>query len=193
MGSGKENDHFIVGATNFLSPTPFFHGRATSVYNLLNGAINEINGNFADAQLIQIRVGWRPTSQDTYPLIGGTSISNLFVGTGTKRNGFHLSPVISKILSAAMVSGTEHSATSIFFPEREPIRDISREDAIVMGVESLISQHYQHGYKPSGLRMDNLIKDGFRQQIEEIHDRAGASEWGIPPELLNMYSRGHVK
>ena len=37
------------------------------------------------ATLVKINVGWRPTTQDTFPLIGKTSLNNLFIATGTKR------------------------------------------------------------------------------------------------------------
>ncbi len=82
---------------------------------------------------------------------------------------------------------------SIFEPEREPIRDISREDAVSMGVESLVSQNYQHGYRPSGIRMNKQLCEYIRSDLEELHDKVGAKDWGIHPELINMYRRGLAK
>lgn len=193
QGHDRANDHILIGASNFLSPEPFFHGRVISVAHLLENAIHEINANFADAQLVRVNVGWRPTSQDTYPLLGRTSIDNLVIATGTKRDGFHLSPLISEIIAATMLNEKVDDRLAMFSPERAPIRDISREDAIAIGVESLISQHYQHGYRPSGIRMDSQIRDYFRKDLEELHDQVGAKDWGIHPELINMYRRGHAK
>ena len=189
----ETNDHVIIGASNFLSPEPFYHGRVGSVANLLENAIHEINENFFDAQLVRVNVGWRPTSQDIYPLLGGTSIDNLVIATGTKRDGFHLSPVISQHIAALMCGETVDERMEIFAPERAPIRDIKREDAIEMGVESLISQNYQHGYRPSGIRMDKQYRDYIRRDLEELHDQVGAKDWGIHPELINMYRRGFAK
>lgn len=193
QGPGHANDHILIGASNFLSPEPFMNGRAASVAHLLESAIKEINANFFDAQLIKVNVGWRPTSQDTYPLLGQTSISNLVIATGTKRDGFHLSPVFSDVIAKIMLGESVDSRFSMFAPERNLIRDISREDAIAMGVESLISQHYQHGYRPSGIRMDGQIRDFFRKDLEQLHDQVGAKDWGIHPELINMYRRGYAK
>lgn len=187
------NDHILIGASNFLSPEPFFHGRVVSVAHLLENAIHEINANFYDAQLIRVNVGWRPTTQDTYPLLGRTSINNLVIATGTKRDGFHLSPLISEIIAASMLGEKVDERLAMFAPERDPIRDISRDDAIDMGVESVISQNYQHGYRPSGIRMDNQFRDYIRRDLEELHDQVGAKDWGIHPELINMYRRGYAK
>ncbi|NVK33320.1 MAG: FAD-dependent oxidoreductase [Rhodobacteraceae bacterium] len=193
QGPQLANDHVLIGASNFLSPKPFYHGRVISIAHLLESATKEINANFADAQLVRVNVGWRPTSQDVYPLLGGTSIANLFVTTGTKRDGFHLAPVISQNIAALMCGEDVDPRLSIFNPEREPIRDIAREDAIEMGVESLISQHYQHGYRPSGIRMDRQYREYIRRDLEELHDSVGAVDWGIHPELINMYRRGFAK
>lgn len=193
QGHDKENDHILIGASNFISPEPFFNGRVVSVAHLLDSAIREINANFYDAQLIRVNVGWRPTTQDTYPLLGQTSITNLVVATGTKRDGFHLSPVISKVISEIMCGEKIDERLDMFQPERSVIRDIDRETAIEMGVESLISQNYQHGYRPSGVRMDEQFRDYIRRDLVELHDQVGAKDWGIHPELINMYRRGYAK
>jgi glycine/D-amino acid oxidase-like deaminating enzyme len=193
QGHNKENDHILIGASNFISPEPFFNGRVASVAHLLESSIQEINLNFFDAQLIRVNVGWRPTTQDTYPLLGPTSIDNLVVATGTKRDGFHFSPVISQYIAAVMCGEPVDDRMRIFAPERNPIRDIGREDAISMGVESLISQNYQHGYRPSGIKMDKQFRDYIRRDLEELHDKVGAIDWGIHPEMINMYRRGFAK
>jgi len=160
---------------------------------LLESAINEINENFFDAQLVRVNVGWRPTTQDTYPLLGKTSIGNLIIATGTKRNGFHLSPLISEMMSALMMGEDADERLDVFAPERKLIRELSYDDAIEIGIESLISQHYQHGYKPSNIRMERLVRKGFRRDLEELHNKVGALDWGIPPELINMYKRGYAR
>jgi glycine oxidase len=192
-GLDRVNDHILIGASNFLSPEPFFHARAGSVGHLLESAINEINENFFDAQLVRVNVGWRPTTQDTYPLLGKTSIGNLIIATGTKRNGFHLSPLISEMMSALMMGEDADERLDVFAPERKLIRELSYDDAIEIGIESLISQHYQHGYKPSNIRMERLVRKGFRRDLEELHNKVGALDWGIPPELINMYKRGYAR
>jgi glycine oxidase len=193
LGPDQPNDHILVGASNFLSPEPVFNGRVVSVAHLLESAMKEINGHFYDAQLMRVNVGWRPTTQDTYPLLGKTSIGNLIIATGTKRDGFHLSPAISELIAAIMMGEQVEEGLSRFAPERDVIRELSRDDGIEIGATSLMSQHAQHGYQPSGIRMNAQLKDFFRKDLEALHDQVGAKDWGIPPELINMYRRGYAK
>jgi glycine/D-amino acid oxidase-like deaminating enzyme len=193
LGPDQPDDHILIGASNFLSPEPVFNARVVSVAHLLESSMTEINGHFYDAQLIRVNLGWRPTTQDTYPLLGRTSIANLVIATGTKRDGFHLSPVVSKLIAAIMMGEQVEEGLARFAPERDVIRDLSRADGIEIGATSLMSQHAQHGYQPSGIRMNNQLKDFYRKDLEALHDEVGAKDWGIPPELINMYRRGYAK
>ena len=193
LGPDQPHDHILIGASNFLSPEPVLNGRVVSVGHLLESAMSEINGHFYDARLVRVNVGWRPTTQDTYPVLGKTSIANLAIASGTKRDGFHLSPVISEMVAALMMGEQVEPEFDRFAPERDVIRDMSREDGIEVGATSLMSQHYQHGYQPSGIRMNAQLKDFFRKDLEALHDEVGAKDWGIPPELINMYRRGYAK
>ena len=71
--------------------------------------------------------------------------------------------------------------------------DISRADGIEMCVNSLMSEQFQHGYSPSNPLMNAQVRETYRKEIEALHDRVGAKDWGIPPELVNMYKKGHAR
>lgn len=187
------NDHILIGATNFISPTPVHQGRIMSIGHLMRSAIEEINGNFYAAGLVRTNVGWRPTTQDTFPLMGGTSIGNLFIASGTKRDGFHLSPLLSDNLASLMMGGTVDERFAQFAPERPLIRHLSRERAVEIIVAGLMSEQYQHDYTPSNIRMNAQVRETYRQDIERLHDEIGAIDWGIPPEMVNMYRQGHAR
>jgi len=32
----------------------------------------------------------------------------------------------------------------------------------------------------------------MRADLEALHDKLGATDWGIPPELVDMYRYGHI-
>jgi glycine/D-amino acid oxidase-like deaminating enzyme len=190
LGPGKANDHIMIGASNYLSPDPIENGRLISIEHLMKSAVEEINGYFYNAQLIKTNVGWRPTSQDAYPIIGRTSINNLTIASGTKRDGFHMSPVLSSNIADILLNNEVDKRFVYFSPERELIKDTDRETAINIVVDSLMSEQYQHGYVPSNIRMNQQVRDNYRSDIESLHDKVGAYDWGIPPELINMYRRG---
>lgn len=187
------NDHILLGASNFMSPTPYPFGRITSVESLLKAGMEQINRNFYRADLVRVNVGWRPTSQDTYPMIGKTSIPNLIVASGTKRDGFHMSPLLSEYVAAMVHGESVDKRFEVFAPERKPIRSLTREQAIRKATRHLTSAAYQHGFTPSKSRMPDQLEKMFRDDLETLHDQVGAFDWGIPPEMLDMYRYGHAK
>lgn len=189
----QDSQHTLVGASNFISPVPEFHARVTSVHTLLKSAMEQINQNFYRAQLLKVNVGWRPTSEDTMPLLGATSIKNLFVATGTKRDGLHCSPIIGQHMAELMLGKKLTHTFTEFHPERKPIRAYTRQEALDILVRHTLNAHYQHGFTPSHDRIEENLEKHYTQEFARIHDQAGAHDWGIPPELINMYKYEHIQ
>jgi glycine/D-amino acid oxidase-like deaminating enzyme len=185
-------DHIIVGASNFISTEPHSQGRIGSIEALLQGAIQQLNTNFYKAEFIGVNVGWRPISQDTYPLMGRTSIDNLTIVSGTRREGIHLAPVISSKVATLVKGGTVDAEFDCFKPERSIIKALSREQAIEKGVRHQISAAYQHGFAPPKSRLLEQLRAQMRGELERLHDQVGAIDWGIPPEMHDMYRYGHA-
>ncbi len=186
-------NEIIIGSSSLVTPVRFESARVGSVQSLLNGAMEQINTNFYKAEITTINVGARPVSADTYPVIGKTSISNLIVATGTKRDGFHLSPLLSEILTKLICDEEIDPRYKFFSPERELIRNLTREQAINMSIKHLASASYQHGFVPSHDKLAEKIKEMHRNDLETLHDKVGAFDWGISPELLDLYRYGHIK
>ena len=193
MFENQSPDHIIVGASNFISAIPNFNGRLGSLENLVSGAIEQINRNFYRAEYLRTNIGMRPTSQDTYPLIGKTSIKNLIIVTGTKREGFHLSPIISDKIVKIMQGKSVENEFNLFKPERKLIHNLTRNESIEKSLRHLINAEYQHGFQPSKNRLLDKIKSIYRDDLEKLHDQVGADNWGIPPEMIDMYRYGHAK
>jgi glycine/D-amino acid oxidase-like deaminating enzyme len=189
----QTSEHTLIGASNFISPTPVEHVRLTSVYTMLKSAMEQLNSNYYRAELVRVNLGWRPTSSDTLPLLGKTSIANLLVATGTKRDGFHCSPVIAEFLADLMILGKSDRNFSLFDPERKPIRYLTRQEAIKSLVRHSINAAYQHDYVPAKNRMTEDLEAYYFAEFSKLHDAVGANDWGIPPELKDMYKYGHIK
>jgi glycine oxidase len=185
-------DRTLVGASNYISPVPLDHGQAGSAYTLLKSAMDQINTRFSRANLINVNVGWRPTTSDTYPLFGATSLRKLWILGGTKRDGFHLSPVLCEDLVAAMRGLPIDVRYAELAPERKLVRNMTREAAITKSVRHLINASYQHDFVPARNRMVETLQRATRADLEALHDRLGAVDWGIPPELIDMYRYGHI-
>ena len=188
----RSNDETIVGATNSVVPWPVKSPATGSVYSLLKGAIEQINTVFYKAELKTINMGWRPTSEDTLPMIGGTEISNLYIATGTKRDGLHCSPLIAKCLIDSILGQKAACELSLFAPDRKPVKIYSRTEAVEKYVRHVMNANYQHDFSPAKNRMLEQMESMYRQDIENLHDKIGAQTWGIPPELIDMYRYGHI-
>ena len=185
-------DRVVIGASNFISPWPQEHARLTSVYTLMKAAQTEINSSYYKADFIRANVGWRPTSSDTYPLIGWSEVGNLFIVTGTKRDGFHLAPYIRhEVVNLFLGTSEDHNLRN-FEPSRSLIKNLTREEGIEKAVAHKLSAEYQHGYSPPLNNSVNIYKMHIRDELERLHDSVGALDWGIPPEMLDMYRYGHI-
>lgn len=195
QGPGRQSDHVLVGATNRISPMPTGGASLSNIASLTNSAISQINTDFYRAELQRINVGWRPTSQDTYPLLGRCkSISNLVIATGTKRDGFHLAPLISSMMADVLHGEPIDPRMEVFSPERQLISTLTREQAIAKAVRHQVSAAYQHGYSAPHTRMAQSVIQMHRDALERLHDQVGADDdWGIPPEMLDMYRYGHAR
>lgn len=186
-------NRIVIGASNFISPTKYYHGRVTSAFTLLGAAQSEINRDYYKADFVGVNIGWRPTSTDTFPMIGWSSIDNLFVVTGTKRDGFHLAPYIRSEVTKLFFKEKTDNELLQFAPCRGLINNISREKAIEKAVEHKLSAEYQHGFEPAFNNSVELLKEKIKDEIERIHDEVDAFDWGIHPEMLDMYKYGHAK
>jgi len=188
LGTGR----VLIGATNLVSPVPLFKARLGNVESLLKSAIGQINTNFYRAELTKINVGWRPTSQDTQPLLGATSMNNLFVMSGTKRDGFHMAPYISSQMANLICNNEIDKDFLVFNPERPLLKLHDRETAIAKGVRHQMSAAYQHGFTPPTSRLIDNIRNSIYDDLQKLHDTVGAYDWGIPPEMIEMYRYGHA-
>jgi hypothetical protein len=159
----------------------------------MKATMEQINAGFYRADLLRVNVGWRPTSQDTYPLLGKTKISNLLIASGTKRDGFHLAPVISQTIVALLLNEPVDERFQWFAPERKAIRLLTRQQAIEKAIRHQMSAAYQHGFSPSHNLKPDQIRHMLRENLERLHDQIGAMDWGIPPEMLDMYRYGHAQ
>ncbi|HYE86221.1 MAG TPA: FAD-dependent oxidoreductase, partial [Vicinamibacterales bacterium] len=186
-----ESGTCYVGASNFICERPESHGRAVSVATLLNAAMEQINVTWYKAALEEVRVGHRPTSADLFPLIGPTSVDGLFILSGTKRDGLYMSPVYARAMSQSLLTGAR-CFDGVFAPERALITTMTREEGIARAVAHLWSGGYQHDLRLPHAGWEGRIDNMLRAHVIDAYERAGNPDYGIPPELLDMYRYQHI-
>lgn len=190
---GASDSQILVGATNFISADPYPWGRVASVENLMRAVTREVNQDYGKADLVRINVGWRPTSQDTYPMVGPTSMTNLVIATGTKRDGFHMAPVLSQQIAGMLLGEPADERFAAFAPERALLKTMTREQAVDKAVRHQINAAFQHGFEPATSGTVAQLRRSIEADVQQVHDQAGAVDWGIPPEMLDMYRWGHAQ
>ncbi len=188
----RDAGHTIIGASNFISPSPTAHARLTSVYTLTRAAMEQINRDYYRAEVQALNVGWRPTPADGVPLIGQTDVANLLVATGTRRDGLHCSPLIAECLVDLISRGRTQTDLSLFKPDRKLHRTLTRQEAIDTAVRHILNAAFQHDFVPAKNRMLDEMERYHRRELEALHDQVGAHDWGIPPDMLDMYRYKHL-
>lgn len=181
-----------IGASNFISPVAEYVPRITSLYSLLQAAMEQVHTKFYKARIAKTVVGHRPTSADTYPLIGPTSLDGLWVLTGTKRDGIHMSPLYAQSL-ARQICGEKPIFENKFLPERKLIHTMTKKEGIIKAVHHLNSAAYQHELKLPKSGWNDMVVNMLQNKVESIYQKCGVEDFGIPPEMLDMYQYGHVK
>jgi glycine/D-amino acid oxidase-like deaminating enzyme len=186
-----DKDVCYIGASNFITPIPEYHPRMTSLFLLMQAAMEQLNRRLYKAQIVETRVGHRPTTIDTFPLIGETSIPGLWILSGTKRDGIHMSPLLAQSTAREML-GRKGLFENGFKPERSLIHTLSREEGIRKAVKHLKSAAIQHELHLPKAGWDEMIEDMLRRKVEAIYEQCGIKDFGIPPEMLDMYKYGHT-
>ncbi len=186
--SPLEENRYLIGASNYVSLHPQFHPRAISVAHLLTSATSEINQEFYNAEIIEVKLGNRPITFDQYPVVGQSNIDNIFVANGTRRDGFHLAPVISKFIADYVRTGWADESFHFLSPKRQVIKELSVEDGIEINISHLMSEAFQHGYQPATVRGYEQFEKSMRQEITETHESFCKSAFGIPP-LMYKFAR----
>src|SRR5262249_54861571 len=142
---GYETDRLYVGATNYVNYSPKTRNKLRYEYYLLQSAMEQINQNLHNADILRWSTGCRPVSLDTFPLIGKTSIEGLWLLSGTYRDGFHFSPLLAQEMAKKILGSKESWIGDAFPAERHPIQTINPSQSIEQVVQQLTASGYEHG------------------------------------------------
>ena len=185
-----DDDVVYIGASNLVCPWPE-PPRLTSVHGVLDAAMTQINAGLYRARVREHRFGFRPTTLDTFPLVGATSLAPVHLLTGTKREGVHFAPLWSTVV-AREVLGRDPACAHPFRPERKLIHTLSKSEGIELSILHARSGAYQHGLVLPTSGWDAMLEESLRRQVEAVYEKCGIDDFGIPPEMLEMYRHGHA-
>ncbi len=180
-----DNRSFYLGASSATWPNKEFKPKLAAVQVLMNSAINEISYELFHYDVELIGNGFRPVTPDGYPIIGGTSIENVWINNGMKRDGFTSCWAVAQDLVEGILS--DRTDWGLFSPERKLISYRTREQAIESALEVYQGSFVQHYGVEMPLRIP-ATKDRHLQEIEGIYKKVKRRNFGIHPEMLHIYA-----
>lgn len=176
---------YYAGASSLNSLEPDLLPKLHGMHVLIHSVLTEINRSFFHAGITFRSVGCRPTSADTFPLIGETDIKGVWMLNGTKRDGFTMSAHIAKELSQEILGGSS-TLPRMFKPCRSLISYKTKAEALKDAELMMIGADFQHG----GLQAPYMV-DKYKQMriadVEAIYNKRKLNNFGIQPELLHLY------
>jgi len=180
-------NNIYIGATNRISDIPNNNPLISTSTSIMNSLMREINQDYGKLKIKKICVGHRPTTADTFPLLGETSVKGLYIATGTKRDGLTLSVYIAKCIANSILKlNNKYNFPKIFSPERKIISTLTVSQGIEKTIKHRISAAYQHNLKIPTTENDEAYRKIIKSEVQEIY-KSNNIKKGIPPELLNMY------
>lgn len=177
-------DGEYVGATNVLFRQPEPRMWPGVCHFLLQCAMEQLDQSMAIARVRSWRIGNRPVSIDTFPLVGRTGLDGLYLLTGTYRDGLHSSPVLAAAVATDLIDGTP-ALDGKFRPDRAPISTMS----VAESVDEFVLQNVSSGFESSMTipRFWNHRDLGrmFRPLAEEVYEQLDIS-WGLSPDIVGF-------
>jgi glycine/D-amino acid oxidase-like deaminating enzyme len=171
-----------IGATNNLYFMPQTEPMLGLCAFLAKNAMEQVNEDFYYTRVIKWQVGNRPVAIDGFPVIGRTSIANLWLMTGTYRDGLTCSPTLSRQMADELTDGPER-CPAIFAPERPLIETRTMEESIQEMVLHFVSAGFENWmYLPrffAEKQMESVIEARVRALYAQLE-----TEYGLSPEVL---------
>lgn len=190
------NGYSYFGATNTINFIPEFDPRVEGLSVLTKGLISEFDAQYHRCSVNPI-VGFRPTTLDSFPLLGRMNKLPIYIATGTKRDGLTASLYISDYICKSVVGKIPEdsdffSAIKVeqFAPERALISYFDKDLAIVKTAKNRVAGRVMHSREPITETDWKMQVEREVQVVRDIYETIGNRvpvDFGIHPELLNMF------
>ena len=155
----RSKNNYYLGAGSYISHKPNYNHRSGTLNYLLNCAEKEIFGNFTKVDCKPV-IGFRPISFDGKPMIGPLN-KDIFVATGTKRDGLTLSPLIVDYVLNWLKNDKFISNDFVkWFPNRKPLS---------FGDQSFSTDVYINNKVAGLLEHKDIDKKDLPRVIKELH------------------------
>jgi len=183
--------HMYLGASSAIFTKPEKNPRVNSMAFMLNDGMNQIGPCIGRSSVKSYTYGFRPVSEDIFPMIGKSNIEEIWYLNGTKRDGLTISPYICSELAKEMLLGKSNLPKE-FFPSRNLISYFNKDIAIQ---KSAIAQYNKENTHNMMLPDSNNFDEYFnriKSNIDIVYKKYKIKNFGIHPELLGNYRLGII-
>mgnify|MGYP006135366737 FL=1 len=183
--------HMYLGASSAVFSLPEPNPRSNQIAFMLNDAMNQIGPVVGRANFDSYSFGFRPVSEDIFPLIGETCLKDIWYLNGTKRDGLTMSPFICSELAKEILNG-KSKLPKEFMPSRKLISYFNKRKAIE---KTIIAKYNKENTHNMILPDSNDVNGHFnklRISIEKIYKKYQLKNFGIHPELLSLYENNII-
>lgn len=185
----RSENNYYLGAGSYISHKPNYNHRSGTLNYLLSCAEKEIFGNFTKVDCKPL-IGFRPFSFDGKPMIGPIS-KDVFVATGTKRDGLTLSPSIVEYIKNWLKNNN--------FIDKDFEKWLPNRDPISFGEQSFSTEVYINNKIAGLLEHNDINKKDLTRVKNELHKESLKfhkkiiklkklkKNFGVHPEILNTF------
>lgn len=181
----RHGEQLYLGATNNIHLNVVEHPSISDMHFLMECAMEQLNHTMHEGNVFSICVGNRPISLDTYPLLGATRIEGLIVATGTYRDGFHLSPLVARLISALVIDGYEAPELQYFGVHRPHIQSFGLNEAVEQTIKYYSAVGYEHGLKIPKVGWHEMFDEYFREKAISLYAELD-SDIVLHPDLFSI-------
>ncbi|PPF56015.1 FAD-dependent oxidoreductase [Clavibacter michiganensis] len=173
-----------IGATNVLSVTPHSQPELGDLIFLLDCAVRQLHRGLHSAQVSKFNVGNRPVPVDGYPLVGSAGPENVWIASGTYRDGLHLSPLIGTAIADRISNSAHSDDLDAFTPVRRPITETSRQAVVDTTVAHMVATGVETMWR-TPVDWPSLFSDHMRRAFN-VAAKSLSDSITPPPDVLAL-------
>jgi glycine/D-amino acid oxidase-like deaminating enzyme len=185
------NHHSYLGASSAIYTTPEPYPRASTISFLLGDGLKQLSPNIGRSNIQKITYGFRPVSEDIFPLIGPSHLQGIWYLNGMKRDGLTCSPYIVPELIKLML-GKKSKLPKLFYPSRNLISYYNKDKAIEKAIIGRYNKENTHGMLLPDSNNFEKYYSAIKEEVTKIYTKNKFKNFGIHPELLSLYDSNQI-
>lgn len=172
------------GATNVLFGQPELRPHLGLFAFLTEAVVGQIDRLASLSRVEELRIGNRPVSFDTFPLLGPGPKRGLWLVGAGYRDGLHASPEWADRAARSVVDAKNYFPEE-FSPCRAPISTMTVAESIEDFVAQQIGSAFEGGIRLTPFQGLEDLDRMYRPMAEQLYDRLGIS-FGLAPDIVTF-------